>query len=129
MSITRRQAIQLMTTMVGISGLGPALALDEKLKKENTSQASDPKPYGIKKLYHGAAYYPELWPPEDVVADIAEMKKLGINVVRMGEFAWSTMEPNEGRISLDYFWVSWINYMRRIFKWYFAHPHPRRLFG
>ena len=31
------------------------------------------------------------------------MRETGINVVRMGEFAWSKMEPDEGRISLDYF--------------------------
>jgi len=55
------------------------------------------------KLYHGAAYYPELWPESEVDRDIAEMKKLGINVVRMGEFAWSTMEPDEGEISLGFF--------------------------
>jgi beta-galactosidase len=53
--------------------------------------------------YHGAAYYPELWPESNVDHDIQQMKALGINVVRMGEFAWSTMEPDEGRISLDFF--------------------------
>lgn len=57
----------------------------------------------MKKLFHGAAYYPELWPEADIERDIAEMTRLGINVVRMGEFAWATMEPDEGRISLDFF--------------------------
>src|SRR5437588_8451985 len=54
-------------------------------------------------FYHGAAYYPELWPEEDIARDIAEMKKLGINVVRIGEFAWAKMESDEGEISLDFF--------------------------
>ena len=57
----------------------------------------------MKGLYHGAAYYPELWPDADIDRDIALMRETGINVVRMGEFAWSKMEPDEGRISLDYF--------------------------
>ncbi|MEO7600109.1 MAG: beta-galactosidase [Opitutus sp.] len=57
----------------------------------------------MKTLFHGAAYYPELWPNSDIPRDIAEMKQLGINVVRMGEFAWSKMEPDEGRISLNFF--------------------------
>ncbi|HEU5080679.1 MAG TPA: beta-galactosidase [Opitutaceae bacterium] len=57
----------------------------------------------MKRLYHGAAYYPELWPAADMARDISEMRRLGINVVRMGDFAWSTMEPNEGEISLDFF--------------------------
>lgn len=55
------------------------------------------------KLYHGAAYYPELWPEADVARDIAEMKKLGINVVRVGEFAWSKMEPDEGKVDFSFF--------------------------
>jgi len=55
------------------------------------------------KLYHGAAYYPELWPESDVDRDVVEMKKLGINVVRIAEFAWAKMEPDEGKISLAFF--------------------------
>lgn len=54
-------------------------------------------------LYHGVCYYPELWPAADLERDIAEMRKLGINMVRMGEFIWSLIEPEPGQISLDYF--------------------------
>ena len=54
-------------------------------------------------LYHGVAYYPELWPESEVDSDIAQMKALGINVVRMGEFAWAKIEPEEGKVSLDFF--------------------------
>ena len=61
------------------------------------------KPYQIKKLYHGVCYYPELWPESDIDRDIAEMQKLGINVVRMAEFSWSTVEPEQGKISWDFF--------------------------
>lgn len=56
-----------------------------------------------KKLYHGAAYYPELWDNKIIEEDIELMKKVGINVVRMGEFAWSQMEPEEGKIDLTFF--------------------------
>lgn len=55
------------------------------------------------RLYHGVAYYPELWPATDVDRDIAEMHKLGINLARIGEFAWAKMEPDEGKIDLSYF--------------------------
>jgi beta-galactosidase len=55
------------------------------------------------KIRHGAAYYPELWPAEEVAKDIARMHEAGITVVRIGEFAWSKMEPNEGQIDLTYF--------------------------
>ncbi|WP_078544594.1 beta-galactosidase [Litchfieldia alkalitelluris] len=56
-----------------------------------------------KKLYHGAAYYPELWPEETIEEDIKYMLEAGINVVRIGEFAWSSMEKEEGKIDLSFF--------------------------
>ncbi len=55
------------------------------------------------KLYHGAAYYPELWGPEEIDKDIRLMREARINVVRMGEFAWSTMEPEPNVFTLDLF--------------------------
>lgn len=56
-----------------------------------------------KKLYHGAAYYPELWDEEVIEQDIKLMKEAGINVVRMGEFAWSSIEKEEGHIDVSFF--------------------------
>lgn len=44
----------------------------------------------------GAAYYPEAWPEEQQAHDIAMMKKAGITVVRIGEFAWKKLEPQNG---------------------------------
>lgn len=55
------------------------------------------------KLYHGAAYYPELWDEKTIEEDIRFMKEAGINVARIGEFAWSKMEPAEGEITLTFF--------------------------
>ena len=52
--------------------------------------------------YIGAAYYPEVWPREAVDGEIAKMKEVGINCVRVGEFAWSRMEPEEGTFCLDW---------------------------
>ena len=52
--------------------------------------------------YIGAAYYPEVWPREAVDDEIAKMKEVGINCVRVGEFAWSRMEPEEGTFCLDW---------------------------
>ncbi len=52
--------------------------------------------------YIGAAYYPEMWQPSDVAWEIARMKEIGINCVRIGEFAWSRMEPEEGKFDFDW---------------------------
>ena len=55
-----------------------------------------------KKLYVGAAYYPELWDESEVDKDIERCKELGLNVLRVGEFAWSKMEPREGEYQFDW---------------------------
>ena len=47
-------------------------------------------------LLLGAAWYPEQWPESQWDADLAKMEAAHINLVRIGEFAWSTMEPLEG---------------------------------
>lgn len=56
----------------------------------------------MNKLYIGAAYYPELWDKSEVDKDIERCKSLGINVLRIGEFAWKKMEPSEGNFQLDW---------------------------
>jgi beta-galactosidase len=47
-------------------------------------------------LLLGAAWYPEQWPESQWDPDLARMEAAHIDVVRVGEFAWSTMEPSEG---------------------------------
>lgn len=54
-------------------------------------------------LYLGSAYYPEDWPLEQIDEDVALMRKAGLNCARVGEFAWSRMEPEEGRY--DFTWL------------------------
>ena len=50
----------------------------------------------MEKLLYGAAYYDEYMPYDRLEEDIRLMKKAGMNVVRIGESTWSTMEPQEG---------------------------------
>ncbi len=52
----------------------------------------------------GAAWYPEQWPESQWEADLARMEAAHIHLVRVGEFAWSTMEPTEG----DWHW-EWLD--------------------
>lgn len=44
----------------------------------------------------GAAWYPEQWSESHWDADLSLMEQAHFSVVRVGEFAWSTMEPSEG---------------------------------
>lgn len=57
----------------------------------------------MEKLFHCVAYYPELWPEEEIEKDILIMKECGINLVRMGEFAWHFMEPKPDEIDVSFF--------------------------
>ena len=54
-------------------------------------------------FYIGAAYYPELWDKSEILKDVERMKAVGINCVRVGEFAWSAMEKNEGEYDFSLF--------------------------
>ena len=48
-------------------------------------------------MYFGVAYYPEHWPAERWAVDAEMMQRAQINMARIGEFAWSALEPEEGR--------------------------------
>jgi beta-galactosidase len=51
----------------------------------------------------GVCYYPEHWPEPQWAEDASRMAKLGLTWVRIGEFAWSRMEPEPGRY--DWGWL------------------------
>ena len=63
-------------------------------------------------MYFGVDYYPEHWvhpyggtaeaPEARWTQDIELMQAAGVNVVRMGEFAWGLFEPEEGRYDFDW---------------------------
>ncbi|GAB5413010.1 MAG: beta-galactosidase [Congregibacter sp.] len=44
----------------------------------------------------GVCYYPEHWPEADWHEQARQMRELGIELVRIGEFAWSRLEPTRG---------------------------------
>lgn len=50
----------------------------------------------------GVAYYPEQWHIAQAKEDFAKMRDLGFNIVRMAEFAWSTMEPQPGKFQFEW---------------------------
>src|ERR1700753_4470470 len=66
------------------------------------AQAPLPSGAGRPALGLGAAWYPEQWPESRWEADLTLMQHAGIHMVRVGEFAWSAMEPSEGQYDLDW---------------------------
>lgn len=54
-------------------------------------------------MYYGVQYYPEHWPEARWPVDARMMQAAGVNMVRMGEFAWSAVEPEEGKLDFGLF--------------------------
>ncbi len=50
----------------------------------------------------GCCYYPEHWPETNWDNDAAHMREMGLELVRIGEFAWSRMEPQQGQYDWDW---------------------------
>lgn len=50
----------------------------------------------MEKIKIGVDYYPERWGEAMWESDAVRMKEAGIKVIRMAEFAWCKMEPEEG---------------------------------
>ena len=50
----------------------------------------------------GVCYYPEHWPEAMWADDAARMVETGLTWVRIGEFAWSRMEPTPGHLKFDW---------------------------
>lgn len=51
----------------------------------------------------GVCYYPEHWPEARWAEDARLMRDAGLEIVRIGEFAWAKMEPMNGRY--DWSWL------------------------
>jgi hypothetical protein len=62
-----------------------------------SAQTPPPRPIML-----GTAWYPEQWPESRWDADLTLMQQAGIHMVRVGEFAWSRMEPREGQYDFDW---------------------------
>ena len=50
----------------------------------------------------GVCYYPEHWPEDRWAEDARLMRETGLSLVRIGEFAWSRIEPGPGRFEWDW---------------------------
>ncbi len=53
-------------------------------------------------MYVGVDYYPEHWPQDRWEDDIQLMKKAGFNIVRLAEFSWILLEPQEGHFEFGW---------------------------
>ncbi len=61
-----------------------------------------------KKITLGTCYYPEHWEKKDWIPDMRKMLECGIEVIRVAEFAWSKVEPEEGKYTYE-FWDEFLD--------------------
>jgi len=54
-------------------------------------------------MWLGVDYYPEQWDPALMDGDLDTIAELGCNIIRIAEFAWHRMEPEEGRYDFSFF--------------------------
>lgn len=59
-------------------------------------------PWDDGRLCYGGDWNPEQWPPRVWREDVALMRAAGVNLVTVGVFAWSRLEPEAGRYTLDW---------------------------
>jgi beta-galactosidase len=50
----------------------------------------------------GVCFYPEHWPAGRWESYASQMRRLGLTYVRIGEFAWSRIEPEPGRFAWEW---------------------------
>ena len=54
-------------------------------------------------MHLGVDYYPEHWDIGMMDSDLTRMKEMGVNTIRIGEFAWHIMENEEGKYDFSFF--------------------------
>lgn len=59
--------------------------------------------YQWNEMTMGTCYYPEHWDESLWAEDLKRMQKAGISVIRVAEFAWNKIEPEEGVFVFDFF--------------------------
>ena len=79
-------------------GAGAPAALAQTRFPERATAFADKPAVAV-----GVAWYPEQWPEARWETDLQLMQATGFNVVRIAEFAWSRMEPEEGKF--DFAWL------------------------
>jgi beta-galactosidase len=86
--------------LAGASASLGLLALPTRLLAHSLAPPSSPHPTPV---MFGADYYPDQTPETLWLEDAQRMSAMGINSVRIAEFAWQLMEPSEGHY--DFAWL------------------------
>jgi beta-galactosidase len=92
-------------SLVAACLLVPLFAAGQPDSKVASAQKSTSIPTqipGQNAILMGTDWYPEQWPESRWEEDLRMMEAANLKVVRIAEFAWSRMEPAEGRYDFDW---------------------------
>lgn len=92
----RREILKLIAASAGASAV-PSFAWPQQ-----PAGSASPASEAFSRYRIGVSYYPEQWPQAQVKEDFAKMRDLGVNMVRMGEFAWSSLQPAPAEFHFDW---------------------------
>lgn len=92
----------LLLPLIMVLSFSQVMAQNKSLK--NTSDERSPTGFFQKKnlMSIGAYYYPEQWPRSQWERDLNNMGKLGFEFTHFAEFAWTYMEPEEGKFEFGW---------------------------
>src|SRR5665213_1472244 len=99
MKIKNESRLRRLGSLLGVVSLALSCASFSYSQSEKAVQAAPPTPPA---LLMGAAWYPEQWPESRWEADLDLMQKAHLHMVRLGEYTWSRIEPQEGQYDFDW---------------------------
>jgi beta-galactosidase len=94
------QASSIFTGALFFALLGSGVAFPQALAARPSSSVA--QVLQREPLLAGVAWYPEQWPESRWEQDLTLMEQAHLHVVRVAEFAWSTMEPAEGQFEFGW---------------------------
>ncbi|HET9087485.1 MAG TPA: beta-galactosidase, partial [Acidobacteriaceae bacterium] len=97
--LCRTRSLKTCSALLCLSAFLFPASLRSAASAQGTTRSSVAQPPA---LLLGTAWYPEQWPESRWNADLDLMQKAGIRFVRIGEFAWSSLEPSEGNYHLGW---------------------------
>jgi beta-galactosidase len=78
--------------------------MGEALREDRSPGRISPwRPLSVDRFLIGVCHYPEQEPRDMIAYDARLMAEAGLETVRLGEFAWNVLEPEEGQFEFDLF--------------------------
>lgn len=97
-----RRTFNTLASFAGIDALTGFMPRRAEPQAQSRHEPANVKAFTWNQYLLGTAYYPEWWQPSEWETDFRQMQELGINAVRMGEFAWANFEPAPGQLKFDW---------------------------